>query len=173
MLNVRVKTMIVCMCAPLLSVPAVLLGGTLDNVDAHFLRMAAKANLEETHLGQIAEHQASLQGVKDFGEELSNDHATAYRELSALANKVGEKIPTVLGEDKEIDRLMRFDGTQFDSAFLNEEVQAHKSVIAAFKNEAEHGESADIKAWAKNMIPTLEGHLETAERLVAQEKTGK
>jgi hypothetical protein len=46
-------------------------------------------------------------------------------------------------------------------------------VIAAFKNEAEHGENADIKAWAKNMIPTLEGHLETAERLVAQEKTGK
>jgi putative membrane protein len=173
MLNVRMKTMIVCICAPLFSVPVVLLGGSLDNLDAHFIKMAAKANLEEAHLGQMAEHQASQQGVKDFGQELSNDHATAYRELSALANKAGEKIPTALGEDKEIDRLMRFDGTQFDSAFLNEEVQAHKSVIAAFKDEAEHGENADLKAWAKNMIPTLEGHLETAERLVAQEKTGK
>ncbi len=71
-----------------------------------------------------------------------------------------------------IDHLTGFD-TQFDRAFLNEEVQAHKSVIAAFKNEAEHGENADIQAWAKNMIPTMEGHLQTAERLASQQKTGK
>jgi putative membrane protein len=159
-------------CSALFTAPAVLGGRTLDSVDAHFLRMAAKATLEEAHLGEMAEHQAGRQGVKDFGQELSNDHATAYSELSALAHQAGEKIPAALGDDKEIDQLMRLDGTQFDSAFLREEIQKDKSVIAAFKTEAEHGGNADIKAWAKNMIPTLEGHLQTAERLAAQEKTG-
>lgn len=167
------RTVTAITCAPLFAMPVILRGASrLDNVDAHFIEMAAKANLEEAHLGQMAEHQASQQSVKDFGQELANDHTTAYKELSALASKTGQKIPAALGKDKEIDRLMRLDGTQFDSAFLSQEVQAHKSVIAAFKNEAEHGENGEVKIWATNMLPTLEGHLKTAERLVTQEKRG-
>ncbi len=159
-------------CWALFSAPALVRGRSLDHVDAHFIKMAAKATLEEAHLGDLAEHQASRPGVKSFGEELSNDHGTAYSEVSALARKTGEKIPAALGDDKEIDQLMQLDGTQFDSAFLREEIQANKSVLAAFKYEAEHGENAEVKEWAKGMIPTLEGHLQTAERLESEEKTG-
>lgn len=145
--------------------------GPLNNVDIDFVKVAARTNLEEAHLGQIAERDASLPSIKRFGKELSNDHETAYRELGELAVETGQKIPQAIVDDKEVEHLMRFDGTQFDSAFLHEEVRAHKSVIAAFKNEVKHGENADIQVWAKNMIPTLEGQLQTAERLAAQEKT--
>jgi putative membrane protein len=173
MLNSWKKMVVGASCSALISVPAVLRGRALDSADAHFLRMAAKTTLEVAHMGELAEHQASLQAVKDFGEELSNDHTTAYSEVSALAHKTGEKIPATLGDSKEINQLMRLTGAQFDSSFLRQEIQADRSAIAAFRNEAELGGNAGIKEWAKNMIPTLEGHLQTAERLAAQESTGK
>jgi len=53
------------------------------------------------------------------------------------------------------------------------EVQSHKATLAAFKNEAEHGDNADVKAWAQTVIPTVEAHLQTAENLAKAEQPGK
>lgn len=68
---------------------------------------------------------------------------------------------------------MHLKGNSFDRAFAQDEVQSYKTAIAAFKKEADHGENPDVKAWAKKMIPTLEGHLETAEKLAMVEKKAK
>lgn len=160
-------------CAALFVMPVVLQGAALSNADANFMKMAAIANMTEAHLGQMAENQASEQGVKDFGDKLSKDHTSAYEGLTVLANKTGETIPKAIGKDKNIERLMHVKGDRFDRSFLPEEVQSHKTAIAAFKNEAEKGENADVKAWAKSMIPTLEAHLQTAEGLEKHEKTSK
>lgn len=152
---------------------AILRPDSLAKVDIRFIGIAAKANLEEACLDQMAEHKASLPITKTFGQQLSNDDATAYKELGALASGTGHKIPTALGDDKKLDRLAKLDGAQFDVAFLDEEVQVHKSVIAAFKSEAEHGDNTEVVAWAENKIPTLERHLDRAERLVIEEKSNK
>lgn len=159
--------------ALLLSVPVLLQGGSLSKTDAQFMNSAAKASMTEAHLGQMAELQARQQGVKDFGQKLSNDHTTAYEELTVLANKTGDTIPKAIARNQIIDRLTHLKGASFDHAFLLDEVQSHKAALATFKNEAEHGEDADVKAWAKTMIPTLEGHLQAAENLAKQEKTKK
>lgn len=157
-------------CAVLSSIPVLLYGGSLSKSDAQFMNMAAKANMTEAHLGQMAEAQAAKKEIKDFGQKLSDDHTSAYEALTVLANKTGDNIPKAITRTKTIDSLAHLKGKSFDRAFLTDEVQSHKTVLAAFKNEAEHGENPDIKAWAKNMIPTLEGHLQTAETLA---KAGK
>ncbi len=154
--------------AVLFSVPVLLQAGALSKTDVQFLNMAARANMKEAHLGQMAEAQARLQGVKDFGQKLSKDHTSAYEELTVLASKTGETIPKAIKPDKTISSLAHLKGSSFDRAFLMDEVQSHKTVLAAFKNEAEHGENEDVKAWAKEVIPTLEEHLQTAENLSKQ-----
>lgn len=160
-------------CAALLCVPAFLQGATLSKADANFMAIAAKANMTEAHVGQMAEAQAGRQDVKNFGQTLSKDHTSAYEGLSVLANKTGEAIPKAIGHDQNIARLSHLKGNSFDRAFLTEEVQSHKAALATFKNEAEKGENADVKAWAKSMIPTLEEHLQTAESLEKEGKTAK
>jgi len=157
-------------CAALLSVPAFLQGSTLGKSDARFMKMAAEDNMTEAHLGQMAEAQASQQSVKDFGKKLSTDHTSAYEGLTVLANKVGEEIPKGIGRDRTIEQLTHEKGKSFDRAFLQDEVRAHKTALAAFQNEADHGENADVKAWAKSMIPTLQGHLSEAEQLEQAKK---
>ena len=156
-------------CAALLSVPVILRGSALSKADMQFMKKAAEANMTEAHLGQMAEAQASQQSVKDFGQTLSKDHTSAYESLTVLANKTGETIPKAIRRNKSIERLMHLKGKAFDRAFTQDEVQSHKNAIALFKREAEHGEDADVKAWAKTMIPTLEGHLRTAENLAKVE----
>lgn len=156
-------------CAVLLGVPMLLPAFGLSKTDAQFMKKAAEANMTEAHLGQMAEAQASQQSVKDFGQTLSKDHTSAYESLTILANKMGEAIPKAIGRDQTIERLMHLKGSAFDRAFSQDEVQSHKGAIALFKNEAEHGENADVKAWAKSMIPTLEGHLQTAESIAKVE----
>ena len=160
-------------CTVLLIVPGLLGAATLSKSDAAFMKAAAKANMTEAHLGQMAEAQAARQDVKDFGQKLSKDHTTAYEGLTVLANKTGEEIPKAIGHDQTIAHLTHMKGASFDHAFLADEVQSHKSALATFKNESEKGENPEVKAWAKSMIPTLEGHLKTAEDLARHSKTTK
>ena len=160
-------------CAALFSMPCVVRAATLSKTDIQFMKMAAKANMTEAHLGQMAEKQATDQGVKDFGKKLSADHTTSYEQLTVLANKTGEPIPKAIEHDQTIDRLATLKGKSFDRAFIQDEVQSHKAAVAAFKNEAEHGEDADVKAWANSMVPILEGHLQTVENLAKMEKPRK
>jgi len=160
-------------CAALFSVPQLTQAATLDKDDIQFMKMAAETSMTEAHLGQMAEARAGRQDVKDFGKKLSTDHTSAYEELSVLANKTGDTIPKAIGRDTTIDRLVHLKGNSFDRAFAQDEVQSHKTAIAAFKKEGDHGENPDVKAWAKKMIPTLEGHLETAEKLAMVEKKAR
>ena len=159
-------------CGALFGAAILLQAAALSKTDVQFMNMAATKNMTEAHLGQMAEAQASEPAVKDFGRKLSNDHTSAYEELSVLANKNSEAIPKAI-HDKSIARLARLKGKSFDRAFIQDEVQSHKATLAVFKNEAEHGENAEVKAWAKNMIPTLEGHLQTAENLANAKKPNK
>jgi putative membrane protein len=160
-------------CAALLGFAGVLQGFAVNQADGRFMKMAAEANMTEAHLGQMAEAQASHKAVKDFGQTLSMDHTNAYAALTVLANKTGETIPKAIGHDRTIESLKHLRGKAFDRVFTQDEVQSHKAAIAAFRNEAEHGENPDVKAWAKTVIPTLEGHLRTAETLAKQVQSGK
>jgi putative membrane protein len=160
-------------CAALFSAPVLLQGAAISKTDADFMNMAAKINMTEAHLGQMAEAQAAEKAVKDFGQKLSQDHTTAYEGLTVLANKTGESIPKAISKDKTMDQLMRLKGNSFDHAFLMDEVGSHKAALTAFQNEAEHGENADVKAWAQSMIPTLKEHLQEAENLAKPAKKGK
>ncbi len=157
-------------CGALFSVPFFLQGAALSRADEQFIKIAAEDNMTEAHLGQMAEAQAAGQQVKDFGQTLSKDHTSAYEKLSVIANKTGTPIPKAIGHDRTIERLMHLKGSSFDHAFIQDEVQSHKMAIAAFKREAEHGEDADVKAYAQATIPTLEQHLQMAEKLEKQKK---
>ena len=160
-------------CAAVFSVPVLVQGASLAKADADFMNMAAKANMTEAHLGQMAEAQAGQKQVKEFGQKLSQDHTTAYEGLSVLANKTGDSIPKAISKGKTIEQLTHLKGARFDHAFLMDEVTSHKTELAAFQNEAEHGENADVKAWAKSMIPTLQEQLQQAETLAKPAKPAK
>ncbi|HUA17649.1 MAG TPA: DUF4142 domain-containing protein [Bryobacteraceae bacterium] len=144
----------------------------LNKSDRTFLNMAADTNMTEAHLGQMAQTDASASSVRDFGQTLTRDHTNAYQSLTELANQAGVTIPKGIDirRDHSVEALARLKGANFDRSFLKQEVQDHETALAAFKREAEHGHDAAVKAYAGKMVPILEGHLRTAQRL---EKNGQ
>jgi predicted outer membrane protein len=135
--------------------------------DRAFMEMAARANMTEAHIGQMAETQAAESQVKDFGQTLIHDHTDAYTQLTALAAKTGESIPKGINVRKisTVEQLMKLQGKRFDHQFVQAEIRDPEKAIADFRREAQHGQDPDVKAYASKMIPVLEGHMRQAKAL--------
>ena len=154
-------------CAPAFA------ASNLSKDDKAFLDTIARTDMTEAHVGQIAEQKAEASDVKDFGQQLVQDHTTDYQNLSQLADKVGEQIPKGIDakRDKSIVQLENLKGKSFDRHFLQEEIQGHKRAIAECKHEAEHGDNVDVKMFATKIAPTLQEHLQKAEDLAKPTST--
>ena len=159
-------------CCALFSVAALAQSTKLSNSDKKFMNVAAEGDMTEAHLGQVAQAQASQAELKDFGRMLAQDYTNAYNELTELANKTGETIPKGIDvrRNKALAHLIRLRGNSFNLRFLRREIRDHQTALASFRREAEHGQDADVKAYASKMIPTLEEQLHKAEALAKSEK---
>ena len=155
-------------CVLILSLPALAQTKAASNADKAFIKMAAEADMTEAHIGQMAENQSSQSEVKDFAQKLIHDHTDAYQQLTAVAVKTGDPIPTGINVRKiaAVEQLMKLKGARFDHLFVQEEIRDHERAIAQFKREAAHGKDLEVKAYASKMIPILEDHLRLAHALV-------
>jgi len=158
--------------AAICTVPVWAQSGPVSKSDQVFLNMAAEADMTTAHLGQMAEDRSASNGVKVFGKKLTEDHTLDYSQLNALAGKAGETVPKGINtqDNRQIARLDKYKGKSFDRAFLSQEKVEHEKLVQAFKREAEHGDNADIKAYASKTLPVIEGHLHEAQDLL---KPGK
>jgi len=57
------------------------------------------------------------------------------------------------------------EGSEFDRAFLDHMIREHKTAISVFENQAKNGREADIRDYAKELLPDLRKHLKKAEEL--------
>jgi len=142
-----------------------LAAASLSIGDKQFLVMAAKNRMIEAHEGHLAEVQAKRAGVKDLATAMVQDNTMSYQHLTVLAAKAGVTIPRGIdaARDPILKQLVRLKEERFDRQFTRDVIAAHRQAISAFKWESAHGKNAEVKAYAKEMIPTLEKHLHLAE----------
>lgn len=140
--------------------------------DKAFMMKAAQGGLAEVQLGQLAVDKAQDADVKAFGQRMVDDHGKANDQLKSIAQQKGVTLPTDLdAKDKAAkDRLSKLSGAQFDRAYMRDMVSDHKKDVAEFKKEANAGKDNDVKNFASQTVPTLESHLQDAEK--AASKTG-
>jgi len=135
------------------------------SADQQFMMKAAQGGLAEVEMGKLAKDHASSQNVKDFGQNMVDDHSKANDELKDLASKKNVTLPTdVDAKDKAtMDRLSALNGAAFDKAYMRHMVSDHKKDISEFQKEASSGSDTDVKSWASKTLPTLQHHLQMAE----------
>jgi putative membrane protein len=143
---------------------------TLSGGDKSFMMEAAEGGQTEVELGQLAKDKGQSDAVKQFGQHMVDDHGKANSELSDLAGRKGVTVSTTLStKHKDIkDKLSKLSGAEFDKQYMREMVKDHEADVAAFKKEANKGKDADVTAWAKQTLPTLEQHLTMAREANAQ-----
>jgi len=138
---------------------------SVSSGDRKFMEKAAQGGLAEVELGKLATDKASAAEVKQFGQRMVDDHSKANDKLKALATAKGVNLPTGLDRStqREMDKLSKLSGAEFDREYMKHMVSDHKKDVSEFKSEAKRAKDADVKDFAASTLPTLEEHLKLAQ----------
>ena len=107
--------------------------------------------------------------MKDFGKMLEQDHGEHAQKVRSRAKELGVAAPQEPNATQTSmhDRLSKLSGAQFDEQFVKAMITNHKKDIAEYEKEATS--RSPLADFAKETLPTLEHHLQTAVSL-AKEK---
>jgi putative membrane protein len=141
-------------------------GGVLTS-DRKFMDKAAQGGMAEVELGQLAQQNGQSAEVKAFGKRMVDDHSKANDQLKQLASQKGVSLPTSLNAKDQAtkDKLSKMQGAAFDKAYMKDMVADHKQDVAEFKHESMAAHDPELKSWAGQTLPTLESHLQEAEKI--------
>jgi putative membrane protein len=144
---------------------------TPSKANEKFMTEAMQGNLAEIKIGELAQEKGQSQGVKQFGQTLVNDHSANQKKAEQVAQSLGVTPPTEPSAKQQAvyDKLSKLSGADFDKQFAQAMVRDHREDIAEFLRESRRsGESA---SFAKETLPTLRKHLQTARGLTQQKTT--
>lgn len=141
-----------------------------DDVD--FMTAADMGGMAEVELGKLAQTNAQNGEVKKFAALMVADHTKAGNELKALGAKKDFKPATELDSSHKatLEKLKGLSGADFDKAYVDAMVDDHEEDVDLFKEQAENGKDAEIKAFAAKTLPTLQGHLKMINDIKAKMK---
>ena len=139
----------------------------VDQNTKDFTAEAATGGMMEVELGNIAQKKAKSQPVKDFGKMMADDHTKVNNNLKDIALKKNIDIPASITDDqrKDIDKLSKKSGDDFDKAYVNMMVDDHKKDIEEFKKALGKVSDNDIKNFITNTLPILQKHLNAIESI--------
>jgi len=139
----------------------------VDNDTRDFAEKAARGGMMEVNMGNIAMRNAGSQSVKDFGKMMVDDHTKINDNLKDLASKKNITLPTAVSDDqqKDIDKLIKKTGRDFDKDYVSMMVDDHKKDIADFKKNGDKLSDPDFKTFIINSLPTLQKHLDSIQNI--------
>ncbi len=145
-------------------------GGSVPASDRSFMYKAAQGGMAEVELGQLAQQNAENANVKAFGQRMVTDHSKANDQLKQVAAQQGVSLPATLdAKDRATKaRLEKLHGAAFDKAYMQDMVTDHKKDVAEFKHESTTAKTPALKDWVQQTEPTLESHLQEAEKVAPQ-----
>ena len=119
--------------------------------------MAASLGLLQAKLGKMAAEKGSSPSVKEFGKRMVEEYSKANEELAAGAKQAAFPSPLLLRQHKQVvDRFLSMNGSAFDKSYMAQAVGDHNEAVRLFKQEAEGGKVASLKALASRMLPAVQ-----------------
>lgn len=130
-----------------------------------FVRQAAQANQMEVELAKMAQDKAQNQQVKEFAEQLEQDHSQALEELRRIGNQANLDLDTTPAAEKaSMDAMQKASGRAFDPQFVEHMIDEHKKDISAFERQQDSA-TGELRAFIQKTLPVMRQHLQRAESL--------
>jgi putative membrane protein len=145
--------------------------GALSEDDSAFIEKASRGGIAEVEASELAANKATNQQVRAFAMMLVKDHSAANKKLADIAKSKGMQQPAMMSDDQQatLEALQAADGARFDQAYMAQMVKSHEESVQLLKSEIESGQDPATKAYAQEVLPTVEGHLRKAYELTGQE----
>ena len=144
--------------------------------DPQIADVALTAHQIDIARGKVALKKTKNAEVKQFAQQMVDDHTAGLNEAVALCKRLGvtpEKNATSKslqdGANKATARLKKESGAKFDKDYIDTEVGFHQALIDAVKNTLiPNTQNKDLKQLLSDAVTTLEGHLQHAKNVQAQ-----
>ena len=150
-----------------LSIPAMADGPPKETTE--FVNKVSVANQFEIETSQLALKYGKGSDVKAFAQQMIDDHTKAGQEFKAALAQANITPPAEgldLTHKAKYAKLRVFTTENgFDSAYISEQLEAHKEAVALFRNYSSNGPTPALKEFAAKTLPTLEHHLSMVEQL--------
>jgi putative membrane protein len=134
---------------------------------AMLLVTTARSSGSEISLSRIALERSSNPEVKQFAQQAMADHEQMNQEIRALADRRHISVMPVPDEVNQTvaAHLRKLSGLELDRAYMSEMLAEHSKMAAKFETAVREENDPEVQRWAEKQIPTVQKHLEMAQRL--------
>jgi putative membrane protein len=140
--------------------------------DANIFALLDEANAADSSAGSIAATKGTAAAVRTFAKDMMRDHHTLRTQGAALAKKLNVT-PAAPGDDPvpnmaqtETNTLnSTAKGKDFDKAYIDAEVDAHKAVLDLATKGAGQTQTTELKNLIQKAAPLIQAHLTKAEAI--------
>lgn len=157
------------------------LGVTVPTEPKQFAEVLHHANQKEIRLGELAQQKAQDERVRQFGQQMVEQHRQADQQLMQLAKtqkwKLGEpkantKVERAVkqaGKANE-DALKALDGAAFDHMYMANMVNSHDMNILKATQAAQQFQGTELGTFITQALPTLTQHRDQAYQVLGELK---
>jgi putative membrane protein len=148
--------------------PATQSGSTqLSTFDRQFMSKAAQGGMAEVELSRLALQRSRSNQVKQFAQQMIQDHSQANAQLMQLAQQKGVRLPRTLdAQHQQIRaRLQRLSGSNFDREYMRVMDNDHVQTVNLFQSATQQAQDPEVNTFANSKLPTLQGHLQMVQAM--------
>ncbi len=140
--------------------------------EGDFFQKLAQGGKAEVAAGQLAENKGTSAEVSEYGAMMVDQHGATNQKLADLAKAKGIELPATPSKAQldSFKALQAKKGARFDQEYLAEQIKAHEETVQLLKSEIASGQDPDAKAFAREILPTVESHLRKAYHLAGKDE---
>jgi putative membrane protein len=146
--------------------------GTVEEYsDANIVAFLQTVNTGEIESAAVAKTKATNAELKAFARQIEKDHEALKNEVAQTAQRLGV---SATGTDEDLledhqEAMQKLNeanaGKEFDDAYINHQVEAHKDVLDKLEDAIEKTQNAEFKSLLEKARAGIEGHLKKAQEL--------
>lgn len=134
-----------------------------------FVDMVAMTDMYEREAGDIALKRSRREDVKQFAQQMIEDHSKTTEELKSMVGAMNDPMtlpskPNALFQILLDDLNGAADGN-FDTRYVSQQKDVHGIAITLVEHYRDHGDNTALRELCKLALPVLQHHKEMADRM--------
>lgn len=145
--------------------------GAASHPDRAFYEAFMQGGIAEIDAANLALQKSSNAMVKEFAAMMIKDHTSANERVKALAASQRTTLPSsASAADRAVQaKLTSLSPRIFDQFYIRSQIYAHEQLLDLVSTEVTSGKDAKAKAFAGDILPTVQSHLKLIRVLAASE----
>jgi len=139
--------------------------------DRAFYEAFIQGGIAEIDAANLVLQKSSNAMVKEFAAMMIKDHTSANERVKTLAASKRIRLPSsASAADQAVQvKLASLSARIFDLFYIRSQIHAHEQLLDLVSAEAASGKDTKAKAFAAEILPTVQSHLKLIRVLAASE----